>query len=226
MRVALFFWPAIMRWTVAFAFGFLAALAGSPSGSFAAEPAAGKPAEIELTPEERAEREGRKACKIAICAAFRARTPGADIACNVVKTWRKSQLDKYMSKASTSWPWGKVRCTSDIKINRQMILDAMTKPVFDMKLDEHQVACTVDREQEPAAIKFSFTPKVRFENGKAVKASLNWGNVEAPTLVKGVMWTAKTTDNTFNVLQSTVVEDINEFITTRCDEVKQDWDAQ
>jgi len=107
-----------------------------------------------------------------------------------------------------------------------MILDAMTKPAFDMKLDEHQVACTVDREKEPAAIKFSFTPKVRFENGKAVKASLNWGNVEAPTLVKGVMWTAKATDNTFNVLQSTVVEDINEFITTRCDEVKSDWSAQ
>lgn len=184
------------------------------------------PAKIELTPEEQAEKEARKDCKIKLCAAFRLRKAGPDIACNVTKTWRKSQLDKLMSKARVSWPWGKVRCTAGISIKRQMILDAMTEPAYDMKLDEHAVSCTVDREKEPAEINFAFAPKVRFENGKAVKASLNWGKVQAPTLVKGVMWTAKTTDNTFNVLQSTVVEDINAFMTTRCDEVKSELATQ
>jgi hypothetical protein len=37
------------------------------------------------------------------------------------------------------------------------------------------------------------------------------------------MWTATATDNTFNVLQSTVVEDINDFIGPKCDEVKDEW---
>jgi hypothetical protein len=181
---------------------------------------------LTLTPEEIAEREGRKACKIQICAAFRLKKTGYDIACDIVKTWRKKRLDKYMSKARASWPWGRVRCTSSIKIQRQGILDAMTKPAFDFQLDEHKVACTVARESGPTEFSFSFHPKVRFENGKAVKAALNWGKIEAPSLIKGVMWTAKTTDNTFNVLQSSIVEDINEFVSTRCDEIKADWASE
>ena len=195
-----------------------------PPAAYAAQPADIKVAPLKLTPEEQAERNGRKACKIQICAAFRLRKPGDDIACNIVKTWRKSQLNKYMSKVRVSWPWGKMQCTSSIKIPRQMILDAMTKPTFDLQLDEHKVACTVAREKGSAKISFSFRPKVRFEKGKAAKASLNWGKVNAPTLVKGVMWTVKTTDNTFNVLQSSIVEDINEFVSTRCDEIKADWE--
>lgn len=178
---------------------------------------------LTLTPEEIAEREGRKACKIQICAAFRVQKPGDDITCDIVKTWRKERLDQYMSKARASWPWGKVRCTSKISIQRQGILDAMSKPAFDFQLDEHKVTCTVAREAGPTEFSFSFHPKVRFENGKAVKASLNWGKIEAPSLIKGVLWTAKTTDNTFNVLQSSIVEDINEFVSKRCDEIKADW---
>lgn len=176
---------------------------------------------IELTPEEIAEKEQRKACKVAICAAFRNKKPGDDIACNVVKTWRKEQIDVSLSKAKVSWPWGKVQCTTDIKLKRADLIKSMTEPKFENALDKHTVACTVARDKEaPAEIKFDFTPKVTFENGKAVKASLNWGTIEAPTLVKGAMWTATATDNTFNVLQGSIVDDINDFVANKCDEVK------
>lgn len=181
---------------------------------------------INLTPEEIAEKEGRKACKVQICAAFRLKKPGPDIACNVVKTWRKKQLDVYMSKARASWPWGKVRCTSDINIKRDMIIKAMTEASYEIQLDEHQVKCTVDGEKGPSELKFAFKPTVKFENGKAVKAAIHWGKIEAPTLVKGAMWTATAADNTFNVLQSSVVGDINDFVTARCDEVKADWEKK
>ena len=88
----------------------------------------------------------------------------------------------------------------------------------------YYVACTVDREKDAGSeIKFDFSPKITFEKGKAVKAHLNWGKIEAPTLVKGAMWTATATDNTFNVLQSTMVEDINDFIDKKCLEVKDEW---
>jgi hypothetical protein len=146
----------------------------------------GKP--IELTPEELAEREQRKACKVAICAAFHKRTPGDDVSCSVLKTWRKEQLDSMVSKARVSWPWGKVRCTADIKLKRGELAKAMTEAKYETALDKHTVSCTVDRDKEaPAEIKFDFSPKVQFENGKAVKASLNWGTIEAPALVKGAM---------------------------------------
>ena len=87
-----------------------------------------------------------------------------------------------------------------------------------------EVTCEIDRDKEaPAKISFAFAPKVTFEGGKATKASLNWGTIDAPALVKGAMWTATATDNTFNVLQSTLVEDINQFIADKCLEVKDEW---
>lgn len=179
-----------------------------------------KVAPLKLTPEEVAEREARKGCKIKICSTFVLKKPGEDISCNVVKSWRKEQLNKMVQKARVSWPWGKVTCTADIKLPRADMIKAMDAPKHELKLAEQKVSCVVEREKEPANIKFSFSPKVYFEGGKATKASLNWGAVEAPTVVKAVIWPAKTADNTFNVLQSTLVEDINNFIGKKCPEIK------
>ncbi|MCB1521392.1 MAG: hypothetical protein KDJ37_12565 [Hyphomicrobiaceae bacterium] len=179
----------------------------------------------ELTPEERAEREQRKACKVAICGGFR--NPGAgegEVRCSVLKSWRKTQLDKMTQKAKVSWPWGAVRCNADIVLDRAALAKAMTEASYEMKLATHAVACTIDREKkDDAKISFEFTPTVSFAQGKATKAKLHWGKIDAPTLVKGAMWTATATDNTFNVLQSTLVDDINDFIGKKCDEVKDDW---
>jgi hypothetical protein len=182
----------------------------------------------ELTPEEKKERDARKDCKVQICAAFRNRKPeGGDISCNILKTWRKEHLSKMIEKAKVSWPWGRVKCVADIKLKRADLLKAMSEEKFETQLDKHTVACEVEREKEAAAeIKFEFSPKVTFEKGKATKATLNWGTVEAPTLVKGAMWTATATDNTFNVLQGTIVEDINDFIGPKCDEVKEEWQGK
>jgi len=50
-----------------------------------------------------------------------------------------------------------------------------------------------------------------------------WRKIEGPGIIKGVMWTAAATDNALNVLESTVVEKVNEFVAARCDEVKDEW---
>lgn len=181
--------------------------------------------EAELTAEEKAERDARKSCKVAICKGFRKpEAVSSDISCSVLKSWRKAQLDKMVSKAKVSWPWGAVSCTADIKLGREMLAKAMSEPKYEMTLETHNVACTIANEgKEPSKISIAFAPKVTFENGKATKAKINWGKLEAPTLVKGVMWTATGTDNTFNVLESTLVKDINDFVSTKCDEVKDYW---
>jgi hypothetical protein len=177
-------------------------------------------APIKLTPAEIAEKAARKGCKVNICSAFLLKKPGDDISCNVIKSWRKSQLDAMAKKARVSWPWGPVKCTADLKLPRDQMIKAMDEPSFELTLEKHTVSCVVQREKEPASIKFSFAPKVKFKDGKAVKASLNWGKIEAPTLIKGAMWTATATDNTFGVLQSTLVEDINNFVGKKCPEIK------
>ena len=59
--------------------------------------------EDQLTPEELQERERRKDCKVRICSAFHVRKPdGSDIACNVLKTWRKEQRDRRRTRGNAS----------------------------------------------------------------------------------------------------------------------------
>jgi len=181
--------------------------------------------DIDLTPEEKVEKEARSACKADICSAFRGKqATGGDIACNVVKSWRKEQLSKLVGKLKVSWPYGPVRCTSDVKLKRADLIKAMTDDKLVLQLNKHSVVCKVDRDKEaPTDITFDFSPKVTFEKGKATKAEINWGKVEAPTLVKGALWTATAADNTVHLLSSTLVDDINDFIGKKCDEVKDEW---
>ena len=207
----------------------LSTVALSLAGGIATSPAAaqvltGK--DDVLTPEEKAERESRKACKVQICSALHNRKAGDDVACNITKSWRKEQLDKIVGKGGISWPWGKVVCQAPIKLKRDMLIKALAGPKVEAEIGQQSFVCTVEGKEasEPKSeIKADFSPKVTFEGGKATKAFLNWGKIDAPTLVKGAMWTATATDNTFNVLQSMIVDDINHFASAGCDEVKDEW---
>ena len=72
-----------------------------------------------LTPEEKAEKEARKTCKVDLCKAFHTKeTAGNDVACHVVKSWRKEQLIKLVGKLKVTWPYEGVRCTTDLSVKR------------------------------------------------------------------------------------------------------------
>ena len=187
-----------------------------------------KPAtEVQLTPEEQKEKDLRKSCKVDLCSAFHVRkqTEG-QVSCGVLKTWRKEQLTKMVSKGGVSWPWGNARCTADLKFKRGDLIKAMTDDAYDLQLDKHDIKCELDRETDKYEIKMEIAPKVQFKQGKAVKAQMNWGKIDAPLLAKSVLWSATAADNTFGALQSTVVDDINDFIGAKCLEVKDEWKGQ
>ena len=109
---------------------------------------------------------------------------------------------------------------SEVRVERTATIAAPPAVVFAQVNDFHKwEAWSPWAKLDPAA-------KVTFEGGKATKAVLNWGQIEAPSLVKGAMWTATATDNTFNVLDGMVVDDINDFISKKCMEVKDEWQSQ
>lgn len=179
------------------------------------------PPAVELTPAEIAERDSRKACKADICSAMSAKkSDGPDIACNIVKSWRKAQLTKLVAKLKVTWPYGPVRCTSAVSLDRAELVKAVSEEKSKLQLDKHTVNCVVEREEkEPTTLTFDFAPLVSFEKGKAVSAQMNWGEIKAPTLLKSALWTATAADNKINMLSGTLVEDINNFITKKCAEV-------
>lgn len=203
-----------------YALAVAAAVSMSLAGAAIAQAPAAKP-EIQLTPEEIKEKELRKSCKIALCSAFVLKKPeGGDVACGVLKTWRKEQLTKMVSKGGVSWPWGNARCTADLRFKRGDLVSAVSQPEYELNVDKHTISCELDRDSDKYQIKMDIAPKVTFKDGKAVKAQMNWGKVDAPMLAKSVLWSATAADNTFGALQGTIVEDINDFVGVKCLEVK------
>ena len=191
-----------------------------PAEAPAAEP--GKPQRV-LTPEEIAEKESRKACKIELCRVFRNKeAQGPDVACDVVKTWREEDIEDMVSGGTIGWPWGRAKCEARLNLSRDSMVKAVSEPTYEFTLPTHQVVCELDRKSEGKFYKVSakFAPKVTFENGKAVAGQVNWGEVDAPTLAYGAIWPATGVDNSTNVLGGQLVNMVNEFLTTKCDEVK------
>ena len=206
-------------------FGMVMAVTSVPA--VAAEADKSVDADVNLTPQELAEKEARKACKVDICKALHAKDASGDVACHVIKSWRKEQLVKLVSKLKVTWPYDGAQCSMDLSVKRDDLARAITEPKVEIEFQKHTVTCTIASEKKGATdFKFDLTPKVTFENGKATKAHANWGKIEAPTLIKSAMWTATAADNTVNLLSSTIVTEVNDFVSRRCDEVKDQWAVQ
>jgi hypothetical protein len=210
-------------WTTISA-GLLAAALAMPVGAALAEETApattGDKALDDLLAKEK---EGRKACKIDICSALRSKTTaGADISCHVVQTLPKAALNKMLEKGHVSWPWENVHCQSDITMKRATLVSAMTEAKYVAAFDPTTVTCDISRgpSADKYVFKVSLTPKVTFEAGKATAAELQWGEIDAPLLAKGVIWPITGIDNKTGMLSGQFTAIVNEFTTKKCDEVK------
>jgi hypothetical protein len=175
-----------------------------------------------LTPEEKAEKEARKACKIEICGVLATKDPaGPDISCDIVKTWREAAITKMLG-GKFDLPWGKAVCQSKLVVEREVLAMAMSEASYEAVMPSQKLSCTLDQKKDgkPYTIDVSIAPKVAFENGKAVTAKLNWGKASGPMLVYALIYTGTGLDNATNVLGPEVVRMVNEFTGKKCAEVR------
>lgn len=175
-----------------------------------------------LTAEEKAEKEARKACKIEICNVLATKDPaGPDISCDIVKTWREAAITKMLG-GKFDWPWGKAVCQSKLEAKREALAKAMSEASYEVVMPTQKVRCTLAQKKkgEPYSVEVSIAPKVTFENGKAVKASLNWGEASGPMLVYALIYAGTGLDNSTNILGPEVVRMVNEFTGKKCAEVR------
>jgi hypothetical protein len=176
----------------------------------------------ELTPEELAEKEARKACKMKICDIIATRDPnGDDVSCDIVKTWREEDIAKMLG-GKISWPWGKAVCQSKLELPRAPLAKAMSEASYEIVMPPQKVRCTLAQktEGEPYAIEITMAPKVTFKDGKASEATINWGEASAPMFIYPLIYAGTGLDNSANVLGPEVVRMVNEFATKKCAEVK------
>jgi hypothetical protein len=189
-----------------------------------APPAAGTPAENVpvLTPEEKAEKEARKACKIKICDILATKNPvGDDVSCDIVKTWRGEDIVKMLG-GKIDWPWGNATCQSKLELKRAPLAKAMSEAAYTIALPSQKVRCTLAQKDkgEPYVVEIAMAPKVTFKDGKASEGSVNWGEASAPLLIYPLIYASTGLDNSTNVLGPDVVTMVNEFATKKCAEVK------
>ena len=166
------------------------------------------------------EQQARRGCKISICEAARSKAAqGGNIACKVLKTWPDIDLKSKVLRGAMDWPFGHAQCEASISIDRNMLVAAASEARFEAKIGKHDVVCQLSTKdgKDKHALTFSIDPVVTFEKGKATKAALNWSNVGGTTIAKSAAWSATAVDNTFNVLQGVVIEQINNFFGA-CDE--------
>jgi hypothetical protein len=206
----------------------LAILAGLSGLSIAQQ---GQPAPLSdgasESEDEAKERQARHRCALALCATLYNHKPDAgDVTCSVQKTWRKEVLIKILHRGNVAWPWGYARCMGEVTLDRATLVKSMTLPQFEAQFQKHDIRCELEGETATYEVKLQIQPKVTFKQGKAVKASLNWGKIEAPKLAKTALLSATAADNSLGVLQGIVVDDINEFIQTRCMESKEEWQGK
>ncbi|HEY6670428.1 MAG TPA: hypothetical protein VI075_05785, partial [Methyloceanibacter sp.] len=127
--------------------------------------------------EEKAEKEARKACKAKICDIIATRDPaGDDVSCDIVKTWREEDIAKMLG-GKISWPWGKAVCQSKLELPRASLAKAMSEAEYEVVMPQQKVRCTLAQktEGEPYVVELTMAPKVKFKDGNASEATINWG---------------------------------------------------
>ena len=132
----------------------------------------------------------RRGCKITICDTARNhKADGGDIACSAVKTWPAGDLRDNILKGKLDWPWGNAQCKVDVKIERKMLAQALSSPIWRRSLPKQTVTCTLDQKggSGNTISRFAITPTVTFAGGKATKATLNWSDIQGSALAKGAV---------------------------------------
>jgi hypothetical protein len=176
----------------------------------------------ELTLEEKAEKEARKACKMKICDIIGTRDPaGDDVSCDIVKTWRAEDIAKMLG-GKIDWPWGKAVCQSKLELKRAPLAKAMSEAEYEVVMPPQKVRCTLAQktEGEPYVVEITLAPKVKFKGGKASEATMNWGEAKAPLFIYPLIYAGTGLDNSTNVLGPEVVRMVNEFTTKKCAAIK------
>jgi hypothetical protein len=166
--------------------------------------------------EDKGEKDRLAQCEKDLCSILVKKEAGADLMCNLQKTWAGKSIKEGVESKKLTWGFGDARCTMDLKVSRQEMIDALTKPEFEYKLGTQQVRCEVEREKEVMKITVALAPKFQFKDGKAVKAWLGVGEIEAPAVLKAGIWTAAKLEDTFGIVHSDLLREINEFVYQRC----------
>ena len=168
------------------------------------------------------EKADRRNCKLRVCdAALKKRAAGDDITCKVVRTWRAKEIEEVLKERIT-WPFGHAQCSADIDLPRKALANVFASGEFEATIPMHRIDCTLDQKNGNGKYSISFTirPVIKFKDGVAVNAKMNWADIQGSAVARGAAWSTAKLDNYFGIFERIIIKAINDFFGPHCDEVK------
>jgi hypothetical protein len=163
------------------------------------------------------EKQRLKACEREVCEIILTREGrGKPLACDLTKTWGKTDIAKGASSKKISWSSGDAQCSTSVKVPRRVIVAALTQPKFTLHLPQQTIECLVEEDGKPAPLKAVASPKVEFKDGKAEKVWINLKELEGPSMLKGLIWATAKLEDSIGIFHSEMIKSINKFVHQKC----------
>ena len=131
--------------------------------------------------EQAGEAKAIDACDKRLCTMLQGKdAKGEDLKCALTKTWARSTL-KEADQTAVKWGFGDARCSVQINMSRQAIVNAVSgNGEIKLKVPPHTANCVVEQDGHLNPVTATVAPKIVFRDGKAIKIWINLMNVDGP----------------------------------------------
>jgi hypothetical protein len=164
----------------------------------------------------RGEEAAIKACDKRLCALLTQKNPkGEDLECALTKTWQKSQI-KEAESSKLTWGYGDARCTVDINLSRETLLEAMAADKRKYRVPSHTVNCIVEQDGKLEKVTAKLAPRITFKDGRADKIWVNLREVEGPAGIRAVLVMAAELADRLGLFHKRMVKSVNRYIERHC----------
>ena len=157
-----------------------------------------------------------EACDKRLCAILVGKSPqGPDLKCALTKTWARSTI-KEADTQQLSWGFGDARCSMDIKLSRERLVEAMTAERNTFHAGRLTANCVVEQGGRLEKVTAVVAPKIEFRGGKADKVWVRLKSVDGPASVTLTLQTAAQLADTFGLFHRQMIKSINRYIDRHC----------
>ena len=161
-----------------------------------------------------------KTCEKSVCSLIVKKGPAdGKLMCDVSKTWGHQFIEDGIKEKSFKWGLGDARCTLKLEIANDLLVKALTQADYILEMPPHTATCEAETGSSVTSVKITLAPKITFKAGVATSATLGVGEIDAPTAVKAVIWSAAKIEDTVGLFQKQMLKEINGFVGKRCPEV-------
>jgi hypothetical protein len=155
-------------------------------------------------------------CDRRLCAILLDRNPsGGDLRCTLTKTWARSKI-KQAESATLRWGFGDARCTVDLVLSRERLIEAMDGGKVTYWVGRHTANCVVEQDGKLEKVTAVLAPKIVFRNGRAHKIWIRLKSVEGPGPIALTVRTAAQLADTLGLFHRQMIRSVNRYIERHC----------